>query len=149
MRVTKGSYKLTAKSGTVRSGRKSTTIPDQSMSIQEIVKRYVRGVPVDILQREQVYLDQSDHDFEKISRMDFGDKAMLADEFAQKAEDVQAEYNERVSEAVRERDAKRKKDEAKESDSAGAGIDNLDNTMPDDTSLTDNKLGGKKAKAKS
>lgn len=58
--------------------RKSVCIPDQSMSVQEIVRRFVRGIPIDVKQREAVYVDQNDHDLEKLSRMDFGEKAEFA-----------------------------------------------------------------------
>lgn len=128
----------------MREGRKVLTIPDQAMSIQEIVKRYVRNLPVDVIQREGVYLDQSEFDFEKMSRADFGEKARMADEFAARAADVEAEYNERVTEEREKQEAAKKS--AKSRDERGAGIDSLDNTMPDDTSLGSNKLGAKKGK---
>lgn len=66
--------------------RKSSAIPDQSMSIQEIVKRFVRGIPVDILQREAVYSDQNDHDLEKLNRMDFAEKVQFARDLRQRSE---------------------------------------------------------------
>lgn len=74
--------------------RKSIAIPDQSLSIQEIVKRYVRGVPVDIVQRKGVYVDQDDHDLEKLSRMDFGEKAEYAAALAEDAKRLQSELSE-------------------------------------------------------
>lgn len=78
--------------------RKSQTIPDQSMSIQEIVKRFVRGVPVDIVQREAVYSDQSEHDLEKLSRMDFGEKAEFARRMSEQAQGLSTELQEREAE---------------------------------------------------
>lgn len=66
--------------------RKSRTVPDQSMTIQEIVKRYVRGIPVDVVKREPVYVDQNDHDLEKLSRMDFHEKAEYAQGLSEYAE---------------------------------------------------------------
>lgn len=75
--------------------RKSVAIPDQSLSIQEIVKRFVRGVPVDIVQRQPIYIDQNDHDLEKLSRMDFGEKAEMAQVFADQAADIQQEFEDR------------------------------------------------------
>lgn len=66
--------------------RKSFAIPDQSMSIQEIVKRFVRGIPVDIIQRNAVYSDQNDHDLEKLNRMDFADKTQFAKDLRQRSE---------------------------------------------------------------
>lgn len=62
--------------------RKSLTIPDQALSIQEIVKRFVRGVPVDIHKREPVYVNQSQYDMEKLNRMDFGEKSEFAKHLA-------------------------------------------------------------------
>lgn len=78
--------------------RKSVAIPDQSLTIQEIVKRYVRGIPVDVLQRKAVYSDQEDHDLEKISRMDFGEKAAYAAEQAEQAKQLRNELNEKEAE---------------------------------------------------
>lgn len=60
--------------------RKSITIPDQTLSIQEIVTRFSRGINVDVIQRQTTYTDQVDYDLEKLSRMDFGDKAAFAAE---------------------------------------------------------------------
>lgn len=78
--------------------RKGRAIPDQSLTIQEIVKRYVRGIPVDVLQRTPVYSDQEDHDLEKISRMDFGEKAAYAAQQAEQAKQLRNELNEKEAE---------------------------------------------------
>lgn len=75
--------------------RKSLAIPDQSLSIQEIVKRFVRGIPVDVLQREPVYADQNEFDLEKLSRMDFGEKAEYASNLRDKASKIQADFEDR------------------------------------------------------
>lgn len=87
--------------------RKSKTIPDQSMSIQEIVKRFVRGIPVDVLKREPVYSDQQDHDLEKLSRMDFGEKAEYAQALKRQGEELQNELRELAASAreAREKEA--------------------------------------------
>lgn len=91
--------------------RKSQTIPDQSMSIQEIVKRYVRGVPVDVQQRTPVYLDQSDHDMEMLGRMDFGQKAEYAAALAEQAKQMQAELKELERSVVEQKATKAKAEE--------------------------------------
>lgn len=83
--------------------KKSRVLPDQSMSIKEIVRRYVRGIPIDVVQREPVYLDQSEHDMEKLSRMDFGEKAEYAQVMAAEAERIKAEHNEAVRRSEEER----------------------------------------------
>lgn len=88
--------------------RPSKTVPDQSLSIKEIVSRFVRGIPVDVQQREGVYVDQSDHDLEKLSRMDFAEKADMAAVLAQQAAQMQNELqeNERSQAEAREKAAK-------------------------------------------
>lgn len=82
--------------------RKSLTIPDQSLSIQEIVRRYVRGVPVDVIQREAVYIE-SDHDLEKLSRMDFAEKSDYAKAMAEDAKELQDELEKRKTRLDEER----------------------------------------------
>lgn len=111
--------------------RKSVTVPDQSLSIQEIVKRFVKGIPVDVVQRQGVYIDQSDHDLEAMSRMGFAEKADMAEELLESAERIkqQLEENERLRiERERNKAAEKAKREQQK-----PGIDVLDNTMPDDT----------------
>lgn len=74
--------------------KKSLAIPDQSMSIQEIVKRYVKGIPVDVLQRKAIYADQEEEDLEKLARMDFGEKHEYAQALAERAAQIKAELQE-------------------------------------------------------
>lgn len=100
--------------------RKYRTQPDQSLSIDEIMKRFVRGIPVDIQQREGVYVDQSEHDLEKMSRMDFGEKAAMAAELSEQTEAKKAAFEERQrarKEATQRAKAKREQPE-KPKDSA-------------------------------
>jgi len=87
--------------------RPSKTIPDQSMSLQEIVRRYVRGIAIDIVHREPVYLDQSEYDLERLNRMDFGEKAAMAAELSAQAQDIQQRYeaNERAQRAKQAKEA--------------------------------------------
>lgn len=83
--------------------RPSKAVPDQSLSVQEIVRRYVRGIPVDVVQREAVYLDQSEIDLERVSRADFAEKAELANAMQARAQDVADQF----------RQAERKRSDAK------------------------------------
>lgn len=87
--------------------RASQTIPDQSLSIQEIVKRYVRGIPVDVLQREPVYVDQSDHDLEKLARMDFHEKAEYANALAQDAAEMKGTLDRRHAQTIAKAEAEK------------------------------------------
>lgn len=75
--------------------RKNRTIPDQSMSIKQIVEKYVRGIPVDVVKRQPVYIDQSQHDLEALSRMDFAEKAELAEQMRGEAQAMESQLNER------------------------------------------------------
>lgn len=81
--------------------RRSIAIPDQSLSIQEIVRRFVRGIPVDVIQRTPIYNDQSGHDLEKLSRMDFGEKYEYAQAMAAQAAQLKSDLDEAVRSARR------------------------------------------------
>lgn len=96
--------------------RKSVVVPDQSLSIKEIVSRYVRGVPADVIRREAVYVDQNDFDLEKLSRMDFAEKAEIASQLKTEAERITSEYNERVTTAKEEQAKKESEENAKAED---------------------------------
>lgn len=64
------------------------------MSVQEIVRRFVRGIPVNLKEREAVYVDQNDHDLEKLSRMDFSEKAEFARSEAERLEQWRSDLTE-------------------------------------------------------
>lgn len=84
--------------------RKVLTIPDQSLSLREIMQRYVRGVPVDVTQREGVWIDQEEYDFESLARGEFSEKMSIAEE-------LRAKYDAQVKAVEEAREAKRKQDE--------------------------------------
>lgn len=100
--------------------RKSMSVPDQSLSIQEIVKRFVRGIPVDVVQRQPVYSDQADYDLEKLARMDFGEKAEYAQRLAEEADRLQTDYAEAQARAT-EAKQKAKRDAAEAAKTANTG----------------------------
>lgn len=117
-----------------KSKAKSLTIPDQSMSILEIVRRFVRGIPVDVIQRQGVYVDQSEHDLERMSRMDFAEQADMAAHLSNQAQEIADEHN--AKEEARKATIKQKAVEDQKRKKVAkkpTGIDSLDNTMPDDT----------------
>lgn len=111
--------------------RKSQTVPDQALSIREIVQRYVKGIPVDVIQREGVYVDQQEHDLEKLNRMDFGDKAAFAADLKERNQAI-VEQAQATVEAKRKKERLRAKRERQKA-TTGPGIGKLDNTMPVDT----------------
>lgn len=124
--------------------RPSKTIPDQSMDIKELVRRFVKGIPVDVVQREKVYIDQSDLDLEKLSRLDAADRAFQAQEMR----DNNAYLWERVKQAKQaQADASAAQERSRKAESEAqnrTGIDTLDNTMPVDTGLDSSQLRGQK-----
>lgn len=71
---------------------KTQVVPDQSLSIREIVKRFVKGIPVDVAQRQPVFNDQTEADLEKLARMDFAEKVEYANNMADKAAGIKAEF---------------------------------------------------------
>lgn len=121
-------FKLQTKSGKAR--RKSQTVPNQSLSIDEIVRRFTRGLAVDVIQRPPVYSDQNDYDLEKLNRMSFADKAALAADMKSDVESVVSEAQERATQRANEKaEAAKRKTSAERSSGKG----DLDNTLPDDT----------------
>lgn len=114
--------------------RRGKTVPDQSMSIQEIVRRFVRGIPIDVIKRDGVYIDQSEHDLEQLSRMEFGDKAALADQIQARNEGLVAQHE--ASEREKKESAAKAKQEAQKKRADQKHSSTLDNTMLNDTNKT-------------
>lgn len=78
--------------GTDYSKEVDIVVPDQSMSLQEILERFTRGEPLEVGHDVQDG-DDSDNplniDLEKLANSDLVDKA----EFVEKLKDVQRRYN--------------------------------------------------------
>lgn len=76
-----------------KTGSTRKFIPDQSMSVQEIIERFSRKMPVHATQRDAVYVNDNPEgiDYEKASRMGFDEKREFAEQMSAKAEDVKAE----------------------------------------------------------
>lgn len=103
------------------------------MSIQEIVKRFVRGIPVDVVQRDKVYVDQSEIDLEKASRADFAEKAELARHMSEIAQSKRDDLEEIERLRSERENPKTRSPKDEKTDEDEPGIDPLDNTMPVDT----------------
>ena len=127
-------YKSPEKSFKRDPRRKSCVVPNQSMTIGHILEKYSRGIPVDMVQRDPVYIDQSEFDYEKLNRQDFGEKHAFAQQMQQRAESVASELKER--ERTQKANAAKAKADAAAAAKKGPGIDPLDNTMPGDTKQT-------------
>lgn len=81
----------------------SKTVPDQTMSIREIVARFVRGMPISAGMREPLYSDQEidlDNPPPDIMNMDFAEREQFVREAKAELEELEA------------KEATRKKDEA-------------------------------------
>lgn len=91
----KENFKVTFLRRPDRKKRVSETLPKQAMSVEEIVDRFVKNLPVNIVKREPVFLDQDELDLEKVARMDFAEKKDLADSYGAKAESIERDWNER------------------------------------------------------
>lgn len=72
-------------------------VPDQSMSLQEILKRFTRGEKVPV--GHEVSYHESDTDLEKLSKSDLVDKA----EFVDKMKEVKVRFDKQ--EKKKKRDA--------------------------------------------
>lgn len=95
--VTKGNYKLPPFDHKRKNPR--FTVPDQSLSVREILSRYSRNVAVDVKNYQGVYVD-SDEDLEKVNRMDFGDKKAYADHLKEESERTISALKEAQAEAA-------------------------------------------------
>lgn len=68
-------------------GGKREVVPDQSMSLEEILSRFTRGEAVNV--GKDVNYHESNDDLEKVSRMDLVDKA----EYSEKLRQTQFDFN--------------------------------------------------------
>lgn len=124
--------------------RKSLSIPNQSLTVKEIVKRFVKNLPIDGLsQKQQIYLDQADLDLEKLSRLDSTDKAFEATRYSEQSEYLANRLQTQEDERQRRTNEEAEKARHEQQREKRTGIDNLDNTMPVDTNLTNRQKGGK------
>lgn len=118
--------------------RQGVTLPDQSLSIREILNRFVKGIPVDVVKREAVYLDDRNTvDMEKLARADFAEKIETARQYGEQAEQMEAMLTRTNTEdeepETRTRGKSKDSGRTKVKPAKGAVVDDLDNTTTDDT----------------
>lgn len=77
-------------------------VPDQSLSLEEILERFTRGEELPV-KFDGEYLEESDVDLEKLGKFDLVEKA----EYVEKLKAVQADY------AAQEAEKQRAEDEAR------------------------------------
>lgn len=83
---------------------KQLAIPDQSLSLREIISRFTRGVPVDTTQRNPIWIDQDEFDYEALARSEFSEKMSIAEE-------LRAKYDAQMKAIEERKEAKRLSDE--------------------------------------
>lgn len=112
--------------GTTKRLRKSETLPNQSLTIGQILEKYVRGVPVDVVQRQSIWSEIDGYDLEKINRLDFAEKAAFEAELRTAAQSI---YDDLMARKQRSEEAatKRKKEE---DDKAAAQKSRSDDQAP-------------------
>lgn len=115
---TKSTY-TPAKINYTKPRRPSRTVPNQSLSIKTIMERFSRGIPVNSVKRQGVYVDQDEHDLEKLANASFDEKASMAEHLKAQNERIQSAFN-------AEADAKTKAAEAARQKATRTGIDNDD-----------------------
>lgn len=119
-------------------GRKSKTLPNQTMSVETIIEKYTRGIPISVKQRERVYLDQDVDDYEKLSRLDFDEKVEYAAALHDRAVSIEQrlfdEDKARKERATKKRETKIETEVRKRLGNKQHSK-SLDNTMLDDTKL--------------
>lgn len=97
---TKRSYKRPEVDYT-RKPRPSKTIPQQALSIKDILSRFTRNIPVNAPIQTPVYVDQDEFDLEKVTRLPFDEKVRLSDELKARNEQTIADYEEAEKERLR------------------------------------------------
>lgn len=76
-------------------GVKKAVVPNQAMSLQEILERFTRGEPLEIGRGEGQYDDGPD-DLEKLSHMDLVDKAEYVDRLKQTSKQFEKQEKEKA-----------------------------------------------------
>lgn len=54
-------------------------VPDQSLTLEEILRRFTRGEPLEIGRTDGVYDDEGEDDLEKVQHMDLVDREEFVD----------------------------------------------------------------------
>lgn len=73
--------------------RKLRVVPNQSMHIDEMVRRFVRGIPIDSRRLDMINIEGTEYDLEKLSRMDFGDKDEFSEVMASEAARLESDLD--------------------------------------------------------
>lgn len=102
-------------------GEKILTVPNQSLTLKEILKRFVRREALPI-EQEGVY-HEGDHDLEKVANEDIVVRYELLEEQRQKVRDLKKRLNEQEEKSRAEAYAKEQARKAKASKAESAAGD--------------------------
>lgn len=133
--------------------RPQKAVPRQSMSLDDIMRRFQRGLPVDQKIHPNVYLrGKGSMDYERMSKLDFDEKAAIAAEEKAKQERIIKQAKE--ANAAQAKEAKQaredKRDHASERDQRSRkAVEDLDATLPDDTDAVDRGVRNRKVRKSS
>ena len=78
----------------------SMTIPDQAMSIPEILRRFAQGLPLGG-QKVPLYDDELPFDSQQFQKMDLADKAEIMEANKRMMQDLQSELNDQRNATLR------------------------------------------------
>lgn len=78
-----------------RTGSKKLVVPNQTMSLEEILKRFTRGESLEI-GKDGTFDDEGDDDLEKVANMDLVDKAEFVDKLKQTQKDFEKQEKEKA-----------------------------------------------------
>lgn len=124
--------------------------PRQSMSLDDVVRKYLRGLPVDAKVHPEVYMPHNRAaDFERMSKLDFDDKAALAAEKRAEGKRYRDDLK-AAQQAIEQQDAqeKREREQREQNERSESGSDVLDNTLPDDTRASERGVSRNVSKSK-
>lgn len=76
--------------------RATETIPDQSMTIPQILDRFTRNLSVQGANKKPVYTAQTEFDLEALGRMDFHEKSEFAAQMMQRATEIKQALQEQA-----------------------------------------------------
>lgn len=83
-----------------KSTKPSLTIPDQTMSIQEIMRRYASGLPIG---GQKVPMYEGDEEQPDFQHMDLVDRQAFMEEAAQELQEVKQRLHDKKRDAARKR----------------------------------------------
>lgn len=83
-------------------GKPSLTIPDQSLTIKEILQRYAQGLPLHASAQIPIY--HGDNEIPDLQRMDLAEREQYLNDLKQTVEDTKARINQQLEDEKRQQE---------------------------------------------